>query len=96
MQSSFRAMSKERGLWHGATVATNQDLSGIYVVRAVELYLKPHVNVFMTYSAVDFVLGGRPQHWIHPRTTNPIESTFATPGFASRPWRGVSCARDAE
>jgi SAM-dependent methyltransferase len=41
MQSSFRQMSEERGLWAGSSLATNQDLSGLFLVRAVELYLKP-------------------------------------------------------
>lgn len=41
MQASFRQMSEERGLWAGASVATHQDLSGLFLVRAAELYLKP-------------------------------------------------------
>jgi len=41
MQVAFRQMSEERGLWAGASVATHQDLSGLFLVRAVELYLKP-------------------------------------------------------
>jgi hypothetical protein len=40
MQADFRAMSEQRGLWAGATVATNQDLSGLFVARTVELYLR--------------------------------------------------------
>jgi SAM-dependent methyltransferase len=40
-QASFRTMSKQRGLWTGATVATNQDLSALFVTRCIELYLKP-------------------------------------------------------
>ena len=40
MQQSFRAMSADRGLWAGKTVATNQDLSGLFVARTVELYLR--------------------------------------------------------
>ena len=40
MQRTFRAMSEERGLWHGAENATHQDLSALFVVRAVELYLR--------------------------------------------------------
>jgi len=39
MQEKFREMSDLRGLWHGAKMATNQDLSGLFVARAVELYL---------------------------------------------------------
>jgi len=41
MQFTFRQMSEERGLWAGASVATHQDLSGLFLARAVELYLKP-------------------------------------------------------
>jgi len=41
MQVAFRQMSEERGLWAGASVATHQDLSGLFLTRAVELYLKP-------------------------------------------------------
>ena len=40
MQVTFRDYSEERGLWHGAKVATHQDLSGLFLVRAVERYLK--------------------------------------------------------
>lgn len=41
MQQEFRSLSKERGLWGGgAAVATNQDLSALFVLRAVERYLK--------------------------------------------------------
>lgn len=53
MQSAFRAMSKERHLWHGAKVATHQDLSALFVVRAVERYLKDDGRFgFVTPSAV--------------------------------------------
>jgi SAM-dependent methyltransferase len=40
MQKEFRTLSEERGLWAGAAVATNQDLSALFVLRAVERYLK--------------------------------------------------------
>lgn len=40
MQEAFRSYSDERGLWQGAKVATHQDLSGLFLVRAVERYLK--------------------------------------------------------
>ena len=39
-QEEFSEMSRERNLWHGATVATHQDLSALFVVRCVELYLR--------------------------------------------------------
>lgn len=41
MQATFRQMTTERGMWAGASVATQQDLSALFVVRAAELYLRP-------------------------------------------------------
>lgn len=54
MQASFRQMSEERGLWAGASVATHQDLSGLFLVRATELYLKPggHFSFVMPLAAL--------------------------------------------
>jgi hypothetical protein len=40
MQKAFREYSNERNLWQSAKVATQQDLSGLFLVRAVERYLK--------------------------------------------------------
>ena len=40
MQEAFRDMSADRGLWAGSTVATHQDLSGLFVARCVERYLR--------------------------------------------------------
>lgn len=40
MQVEFRRLSEERGLWAGAAVATNQDLSAVFVLRSIERYLK--------------------------------------------------------
>jgi hypothetical protein len=40
MQEAFRTMSEARGLWQGAKVATHQDLSALFVTRAVQLYLR--------------------------------------------------------
>ncbi|WP_162834445.1 S1 family peptidase [Amycolatopsis circi] len=39
-KASFRSMSSERGLWSGASVATSQDLSGLFVARCIEQYLR--------------------------------------------------------
>jgi len=39
MKADFRAMSTARGFWAGAAVATHQDLSALFVARAVEQYL---------------------------------------------------------
>lgn len=41
LQRTYRALAEERGLWAGGKVATHQDLSDVFVVRAVEQYLKP-------------------------------------------------------
>lgn len=40
MRQSYRRLAEERGLWEGGTVATNQDLAGLFVARSVEQYLK--------------------------------------------------------
>ncbi|TCP77407.1 N-6 DNA methylase [Rhizobium sp. PP-CC-2G-626] len=40
MQAAFRRMSETRGLWAGAELATQQDLAGLFAVRACELYLR--------------------------------------------------------
>ena len=40
MQDQFKKMSEDRGLWHGAKNATHQDLSALFVARAIQLYLK--------------------------------------------------------
>lgn len=39
-QEKFRRMVTERGMWAGAAVATQQDLSALFVARACELYLR--------------------------------------------------------
>lgn len=55
MQKAFREMSVARGLWAGADVATHQDLSALFVVRAAELYLKKggQFGLVMPNAAVD-------------------------------------------
>ncbi|MGK2954878.1 MAG: N-6 DNA methylase [Solirubrobacterales bacterium] len=40
MQATFRRMTTERGMWAGSAVATNQDLSALFVARSSELYLR--------------------------------------------------------
>lgn len=40
MQDTFRKMSENRDMWAGAELAPHQDLSGLFVVRACELYLR--------------------------------------------------------
>jgi SAM-dependent methyltransferase len=41
MQRRFAEMSAARHLWHGGKLATQQDLSALFVVRAIRNYLKP-------------------------------------------------------
>jgi hypothetical protein len=41
MQADFQAMSQRHSLWHGGKLATQQDLSALFAVRTVQLYLKP-------------------------------------------------------
>jgi hypothetical protein len=40
MQAAFRRMSEVRCLWAGAKLATQQDLAGLFAVRACQLYLR--------------------------------------------------------
>ena len=40
MQTVFKRMSEPRGLWAGGELATQQDLSGLFAIRACELYLR--------------------------------------------------------
>ncbi len=55
MQQTFKAYSEDRGLWHGAKVATQQDLSGLFLVRAVGRYLRTggRFGLVMPNAAVD-------------------------------------------
>lgn len=54
LQLIYRALAEQRGLWAGGKVATQQDLSDLFVVRAVEQYLKPggRFSFVMPYSAL--------------------------------------------
>ncbi|MFF0450058.1 N-6 DNA methylase [Streptomyces sp. NPDC004609] len=40
MQKLFKEMSQARGLWRGDEVASHQDLSGLFIARAVQQYLR--------------------------------------------------------
>lgn len=39
MQSIFKELCRDRGLWHGGDTATQQDLSALFVSRAIQQYL---------------------------------------------------------
>ncbi len=81
-QVAFRAMSTKRGLWAGATVATNQDLSALFVARCIELYLRPggrfgYVMPWATLSRGQYA-GFRTGHY--PVPSEPVNIAF------ERPW----------
>ncbi|WP_445284508.1 N-6 DNA methylase [Streptomyces sp. DSM 118148] len=40
MQKTFKDMMQARGLWKGFEVATHQDLSGLFIARTVQQYLR--------------------------------------------------------
>src|SRR4051812_20219556 len=40
LQRTYQALAKERGLWAGGKVATNQDLSDLFTAHSIEQYLK--------------------------------------------------------
>jgi SAM-dependent methyltransferase len=81
MQVAFREMSEERGLWAGASVATHQDLSGLFLTRAVELYLKSggRFSLVMPLAALSRrqFAGLRAGHWETP--TGGAKVAFTTP-----------------
>jgi SAM-dependent methyltransferase len=80
MQKAFREYSDERGLWHGAKVATQQDLSGLFLVRAVERYLKlgGRFAFVMPNAAVDRgqFQGLRSGSYKRPDAQNPVAIAF--------------------
>ena len=80
MQKAFRDYSDERGLWHGAKVATHQDLSGLFLVRAVERYLRPggRFAFVMPNAAVDRgqYKGLRTGRYKRPDAKNPVAIAF--------------------
>lgn len=41
IQERYQDLAKPRGLWAGGKVATHQDLSDLFVARAIEQYLRP-------------------------------------------------------
>jgi len=81
MQVSFRQMSEERKLWAGASVATHQDLSGLFLTRAVELYLKSggRFSLVMPLAALSRrqFAGLRTGHY--PTPTTELDVAFDTP-----------------
>lgn len=80
MQRTFREMSEHRGLWAGAENATHQDLSALFVARAVELYLAPggRFGFVMPNAVVDreHYAGFRTGHYA--ASTSSISITFGS------------------
>jgi SAM-dependent methyltransferase len=80
MQKAFRDYSDERGLWHGAKVATQQDLSGLFLVRAVERYLRigGRFAFVLPNAAVDRgqYKGLRTGRYKRPDAQNPVAIAF--------------------
>lgn len=83
MQAKFREMSEARGLWHGATVATHQDLSALFVARVVELYLRRggHFAFVMPNAALDRAqfAGFRTAELTDPAELEVVRVSFAQP-----------------
>ncbi|MEV4001928.1 N-6 DNA methylase [Actinomadura sp. NPDC049753] len=79
MQKIFRQMSQDRGLWHGNTVATQQDLSGLFVARAVQQYLKTGGTfAFVLPNAVldrGYFAGFRAGHYPDPSEVTTVAFT---------------------
>jgi len=80
MQKSFRQMSKDRGLWAGSAVATHQDLSGLFMVRASELYLKQggRIGFVMPLAALSRRQFAGFRTGNYPLAANPTKIAFDT------------------
>ncbi|MPZ64541.1 MAG: N-6 DNA methylase [Pseudonocardiaceae bacterium] len=78
MQVRFRQMSQDRHLWHGREVATQQDLSGLFIARATQQYLTDGgAFAFVVPNALldrDYFTGFRSGHY--PDPVEPITVEF--------------------
>ncbi len=81
-QAAFRDMSTKRGLWAGATVATNQDLSALFVARCIELYLRPggRFGYVMPWATISLRQYAGFRTGYYPVPSEPVSITF------ERPW----------
>lgn len=79
MQEIFRTMSQDRGLWHGNTVAPHQDLSGLFVARAIQQYLNPAgtFGFVLPNPALDrgYFAGFRTGHYPDPTEVTTVAFT---------------------
>lgn len=82
LQEQFRSMSDARGLWHGAKVATHQDLSGLFVARTIELYLEigGRLGFVLPNAALDRAQFGGFRTGVYPGPKDPVQIRF------ERPW----------
>lgn len=78
MREEFRRMCQQRQLWSGGSAATNDDLSHLFVVRAIEQYLRLEgrfsfvmPNGVLTRSQYE---GFRTGHW--PAAAGPLFVRF--------------------
>jgi len=82
LQETYRSLAESRGLWAGGKVATHQDLSDLFVARAVEQYLQPEgrfafVMPFAALSRRQYA-GFRTGNWA-PKSGVGAVAHFATP-----------------
>jgi len=82
MQVAFRSMSEARGLWAGAELATQQDLAGLFVVRACQLYLRDggRFGLILPNTAIDRA------HYAGFRAGRYGDATIGTAIAFSEPW----------
>lgn len=88
MQRTYRALASDRGLWAGGKVATHQDLSDLFVARAVEAYLRPggqfaFVMPFAVLSRRQFA-GFRTGTWTPTNSDEAVLADLARPEDFSR------------
>jgi hypothetical protein len=81
MQERFREMSRSRGLWYGAKVATHQDLSGLFLVDTIQLYLKRsgRFAYVMPNAVLDRAQFSGLRTAEFPDASDPIRIAFDTP-----------------
>ncbi|MFE3033014.1 Eco57I restriction-modification methylase domain-containing protein [Streptomyces canus] len=78
MQTTFKEMMQARGLWKGFEVATHQDLSGLFIARAVQQYLREGGSfAFVVPNPVldrPYWTGFRSGEWTDP--DHPVKVNF--------------------
>ncbi|WP_283139764.1 N-6 DNA methylase [Rhizohabitans arisaemae] len=79
MQERFREFCQARGLWQGGEVATHQDLSGLFVARAVQLFLSAggKFAFVLPNAALDrgYYAGFRSGRYADPAEVTTVEFT---------------------